>query len=75
MNSLEIADDIRLRPFLETDIQFALSWYSDPVVLSGTASPGRLEPYTEETIRAMYTYLRSRGQLYIIELRTKVGVL
>jgi RimJ/RimL family protein N-acetyltransferase len=66
-DTLRVDSNISLRPLREKDIESALTWYADPVVLSGTISPGRTQPCSEQMIRAMYQDLASRGLFYIIE--------
>lgn len=59
---------LRLRPFSNTDIETAKTWYADPVVLQGAISPNQKEPLSLEILQAMYADLSSRGELYIIEV-------
>lgn len=63
---------IRLRSFLDEDIELAKAWYADPVVLAGVISPDQKESLSIEYLRSMYADLRSRGDLYIIEVN-KLG--
>jgi GNAT superfamily N-acetyltransferase len=60
---------IRLRPAsIDDDCVTALQWYRDPEVLRFSEGPGT-ECYDLETVKAMYKYLDSIGQLFIIEVR------
>lgn len=58
---------IRLRPAsVDDDCRTALPWYQDPEVLRFSEGPGT-EAYDLATVTAMYRYLASIGQLFIIE--------
>lgn len=68
MDYIYVDKSIRLRPFEESDIEHALIWYSDPVVLDGTISPGRTEPCSRDMIVAMYDDLSYNSDFFIIEI-------
>lgn len=67
MTILFIDKTIRIRPFKESDIDHALKWYADPVVLNGTIAPGRTEPCSRDMIIAMYEDLSYDSDFFIIE--------
>jgi RimJ/RimL family protein N-acetyltransferase len=73
---MEIKDfnpNLRLRLFTEDDIEHALKWYADPVVLTGSVSPDQKNPFTHEMLSKMYKDLGSRGELYVIEAANDGG--
>ncbi len=53
-DTLTVNSKISLRPFWENDIEAALMWYADPVVLSGTISPGRTRPRLSKARAVLY---------------------
>lgn len=59
---------LRLRKFLDENVELGMAWYADPVVLAGAVSPDQKESLPIEYLRSMYADLRSRGDLYIIEV-------
>lgn len=60
---------VRLRPYMDDgqDDARALAWYSDPEVLNFSEAPGT-KPFSHERVQRMYHYLRTHGELYIIEV-------
>lgn len=67
MEYIYVDELIRLRHHEKSDIEHALRWYSDPVVLNGTIAPGRTEPCSHDMIAAMYDDLSKNAELFIIE--------
>lgn len=68
MAFLVVDETTRLRSLHESDIDHALAWYADPVVLNGTIAPGRTEPCSRDMIVAMYDDLSYESDFYIIEV-------
>ncbi len=65
--------DVRLRPLtLPDDVTVALPWYQDPEVLRFSEGDAR-EPYSANTVRAMYECLAATGEVYIIEVEVTPG--
>lgn len=61
--------NLRLRPAGLKDALTAIPWYSDPEVLRN--SEGSSVPYDAEKVRKMYSYLKSNGHFFIIELKVE----
>ena len=61
---IPVSDTVRLRRF-DGKYDFALAWYQD--IETVRLVDGVEEPYSPETLRRMYTYLDSHGELYFIE--------
>ena len=64
---IQIQETLRLRRYDGT-ADFALAWYADEEMVY--LVDGVKKAYDRETLRAMYTYLDERGELYFIEVLT-----
>lgn len=62
---IEISPTLRLKKF-SGEFDFALPWYSDPVVLKMSEGENA-KPYTLENLNKTYSYLNANGELYWIE--------
>lgn len=62
--------DLRLRPLLvPDDVELAMPWYADAEVLRLSEGEGT-PPYDYQTVEAMYKWMTSNGEAYIIEVET-----
>lgn len=63
---LTVDTGLRLRKYEpRQDISFAWPWYQDPEIVY--LVDGKREPYTQERLEQMYSYLDGHGELYFIE--------
>lgn len=66
MDAIE-SKNLRIRPIcIPEDYAHALEWYQDPEVMYFSVGLG-VEPYDLDTVKSMYSYLKSIGEVYIIE--------
>ena len=60
--------DLRLRTFAPRDVDAALGWYQDPLVLRMSEGSDAV-PFDRLRVERMYAYLARIGELYMIEVR------
>ena len=63
---IEIDETLRLRAY-DGEHGFAFDWYQDEELV--WLVDGVRQPYSQETLDAMYHYLAMNGELYFIEVR------
>lgn len=62
-------ENVRLRPLdLSKDVEQAVPWYQDPEVLYYSEGGAVATPYDVNRVEAMYKYLLSKGEVFIIEI-------
>ncbi len=66
-NYINIDGNLRLRTIIEEDYKLALPWYKNPKILYYSEGVTN-RSYDLEIINKMYSYLKSIGEVYFIEI-------